>query len=192
MAKIIKRQELDKKFTEAVMKYMTDGMFISTRSMCGHQGEDGKVDLTDGKSTYRVLAYTTHEKFQGVYVIEVRKYDEYVTRSMQTLWNNEGELVETFYKAYEIETHGESVYVESKEEAKAVQKLQGERWRRYDENYWRTLNGFDAETVASAVRATDRRGYKRTKAGDIVKVERRCDTAQYRVEIAGKGIIVIG
>lgn len=194
MAKVIKREELDKKFTEAVMKYMNKGLFIATSSMSGHQGEEGKIDLTDGKSTYRVLMYKTHKRFQGVIIIEVRKYDEYVTRGMHTLWNDEGDLVETVFTAYEIQIRGcgDNVYVETEEEAKKISDLQLERYIRSDTYYWNKLLSFNAETVRDAVRATGERGYKRVKKADIVKVERRYDKAQYRIEIAGKPSIVIG
>lgn len=192
MSKVIKREELDKKFTEAVAKYMSKGMFIATQSMNGHQGEEGKVDLTDGKNTYRVLMYRDSEMFQGIFIIEVRKYDEYVKRGMHTLWNGEGELVETVCKVYEIETRGrENVYVETEEEAKAIRELQLERYRGFG-NYWRELEYFNADRVAKAVRATGKHGYKRVKASDIGKVIRRVDKAQYRVEIWGKASIVIG
>lgn len=193
MAKVIKREDLDRRFTEAVMKYMNKGLFIATSSMTGHQGEEGKIDLTDGKNTYRVLMYRTHKQFQGVIIIEVRKYDEYVTRGMHTLWNDEGELVETVFTAYEIETRGsyDNVYVETEEEAKRISKLQMDRYRS-GRAYWNELLSFNAETVRDAVRATGKRGYKRVKRADIVSVERRVDKAQYRVEIAGKAAIVIG
>lgn len=192
MAKVIKREELDRKFTEAVAKYMNKGMWIATQSMNGHQGEEGKVDLTDGKSTYRVLMYRESEMFQGVFIIEVRKYDGYATRSHSTLWNHEGELVETVCKVYEIESRrSENVYVETEEEAKAIRELQLERYRGWN-NWWRELASFDADKVAKAVRATGKHGYKRVKASDIGKVIRRVDKAQYRVEIWGKASIVIG
>ena len=51
MAKVLKREDLDKLFSKTVACYMSKGLWISTMSMCGHQGEEGKVDLTDGKST---------------------------------------------------------------------------------------------------------------------------------------------
>lgn len=192
MSKVIKREELDRKFTEAVAKYMSKGMFIATQSMNGHQGEEGKVDLTDGKNTYRVLMHRESEMFQGIFIIEVRKYDEYVKRGMHTLWNDKGELVETVCKVYEIETRGkENVYVETEEEAKAIRELQLERYRGWN-NWWRELASFDADKVAEAVRATGKHGYKRVKKEDIVRVERRVDKAQYRVEIKGKSNIAIG
>ena len=193
MAKVIKREDLDKKFTEAVMKYMNKGLFIATSSMSGHQGEEGKIDLTDGKSTYRVLMYKTfeHAQFQRVIIIEVRKYDEYVTRGMHTLWNDKGELIDTALKMYEVEGC-DNVYVETEEEAKAIRKLQLERYKKYNDSYWRELPKFDVTKVRDAVRAQGKRGYKRVKRADIVKVERRVDKAQYRVEIAGKAAIVIG
>lgn len=193
MAKVIKRAELDKKFTEAVMKYMNKGLFVATSSMSEYQGEEGKIDLTDGNSTYRVLMYKTHKQFQGVIIVEVRKYDEYVTRGMHILWNDEGELVETVFTAYEIETRGsrENVYVETEEEAKRISDLQMDRYRGYG-GYWRELPKFDVTKVRDAVRAQNKRGYKRVKRADIVRVERRHDKAQYRIEIAGKPSIVIG
>ena len=194
MTKVIKREELDRKFTEAVARYMSKGLFIATASMCGHQGEDGKLDLTDGKVTYRVLAYEKHN-FREVdeYVIEVRKYDEYVHTSMgRTLWNEEGELVETAYTAYRINNWGEAVYVETKEEAKAMAELQLKRCRVLDDRYWRTLDSFDAEKVAKAVRAKEMYGYKRVKAREINSVERSTAKAQYRINFNGKASIVIG
>lgn len=193
MTKVIKREELDRKFTEAVARYMSKGLFIATASMCGHQGEDGKVDLTDGKVTYRVLAY----RESGIcepdqYVIEVRKYDEYVTGSMgSTLWNDKGELVETVCRVYGISLHGKGVYVEDEEEAKAIRELQLERYKGWG-NYWEELAHFDAEKVAKAVRAKDKYGYKRVKAREIERVERRVDKAQYRISFNGKASIVIG
>lgn len=192
MAKVIKREELDKMFTEAVAKYMSKGLWIATQSMNGHQGEEGKVDLTDGKSTYRVLAYKEHEMFQGIYIIEVRKYDEYVTQSMHPLWNDKGELIETVCKVYEIEARSRSgnVYVESEAEAKAIKELQLNRYRGYG-NWWKEIR-FDANTVSKAVRATGKHGYKRIKGADIVKVERRTDKAQYRVYLNNNKNIVLG
>ena len=192
MTKVIMREELDRRFTEAVTRYMSRGLFIATASMCGHQGEDGKLDLTDGKVTYRILAYRTCRGFKNdVYIIEVRKYDEYVRSSMgNVLWNEKGELIETVCKVYRIDRWGEGVYVETEEEAKAIGALQLERYRKNDDAPWKTLNSFDAETVLKAVK--NRRGYKRTKASDIVRVERRCDKAQYRIEIEGKASLLIG
>lgn len=192
MTNVIKRKDLDKKFTEAVAKYMSKGMWIATQSMNGHQGEEGKVDLTDGKNTYRVLAYKQHEMFQGIYVIEVRKYDGYVTNGMHTLWNDKGELVETVCRMYEIETRGRggNVYVETKEEAKKIKDLQIDRYKGFGLG-WKEIR-FDADAVAEAVRATNTHGYKRIKGTDIVKVERRADKAKYKVSIEGKKSITIG
>lgn len=194
--KVIKRQELDKMFTETVARYMNKGLFIATNSMTGHQGEDGKVDLTDGKNTYRVLMYHEDKNFQETMTIEVRKYDEYVTESMHTLWNHEGELIEVVCKVYTIERFSrrrnrEVVYVETEQEAKAIRELQMKRYKGWG-TMWKDIPKFDAEKVAEIVRATEKRGYKRIKADNILRVERTADKARYRISIMNKEAIVIG
>ena len=191
MAKVLKREDLDKLFSKTVACYMSKGLWISTMSMCGHQGEEGKVDLTDGKSTYRVLAYEDRDfgSFQQTYTIEVRKYDEYVTSHMHMLWNNDGELIETVCTVYEIE--GTKVYVETEEEAKAIREVQMNRRKGWG-SPWNYIPKFDANKVAEIVRATGRHGYKRIKAADIVAVERCFDEAKYRISITGNRYIVVG
>lgn len=194
--KVIKRTELDKMFTETVARYMSKGLFIATRSMQGHQGEDGKVDLTDGKSTYRVLMYHDREEWQETMIIEVRKYDEYVTQNMHTLWNEDGELLEVVCKVYKIDSfsrrrNAEEVYVETAQEAKAISEIQMQRYKGWG-TMWKDIPKFDAEKVAEIVRAKGMHGYKRIKPEDVLKVERTVEKARYKISIMNKSAIVIG
>lgn len=100
---MMKRKDIDKRFTDLVAEYINKGMTISTKSMSGTQGEEGKVDLTDGKKIYRVLleakgGFRECDQF----VLSVREYDEEETKNASrgwTIWNNKGEEIycEKFY-----------------------------------------------------------------------------------------------
>jgi len=64
----MKFAEINKKFTEKVAEYIAKGYYFNTATMSGHQGEVGKVDLTDGKEIIRI----TLERMSGVEGIDER------------------------------------------------------------------------------------------------------------------------
>lgn len=107
----MKFSEINKAFTAKVAEWMAKGYHINTATMEGHQGEIGKIDLTDGKEIIRINLASgseiVHEGKNGV----VRSYWlDYVELtvgrdtckiepdgdwSMRTLWTNDLAVVET-------------------------------------------------------------------------------------------------
>lgn len=53
--------DINKRFTEIVSEYLSRGYVFNADTMCGHQGEVAKVDLTDGHEVVRVYM----ERFRG-------------------------------------------------------------------------------------------------------------------------------
>lgn len=100
------RQDITKRFTEIVNEYLAKGMTFSV-SMSGSQGEQMKVDLTDGKYTYRIRleSFTDFTDWSHGLEIFVERFDEVVICSMSTLWNGKGDqlLHEKFYKTSDRE-----------------------------------------------------------------------------------------
>lgn len=88
------KQNVIERFTEIVNEYLAKGMTFSV-SMSGSQGEEMKVDLTDGTSTYRIRLESSIDfnasGWPNVLEIIVERFDEVATSSMYTLWSGKGE-----------------------------------------------------------------------------------------------------
>lgn len=109
----MKFEIINRRFTETVSEWLTKGYTINTASMCGSQGEIGKIDLTDGKEVIRILldTFTTHPdrkngryySLEGVQLIVGRVTDPVVPNSEDTwnhIWNNHLEVLscEEYYQ----------------------------------------------------------------------------------------------
>lgn len=101
----LKFADINKRFTEIVAEYLANGYYINTATMAGHQGEVGKVDLTDGTKVVRVLldSFNDEENFciEGLKII-VGEAEGAAPNKKEwggTIWNNRLKVleVECFY-----------------------------------------------------------------------------------------------
>jgi len=109
----MKFETINRRFTEIVTEWMSNGYTINTATMGGSQGEIGKIDLTDGKEVIRVLLDSFHKPctriedrfygFEGLELIVGRVTDPIQPNSEDTwnhIWNNRLEVIssEEFYQ----------------------------------------------------------------------------------------------
>ena len=95
--------EINKRFTEKVMEYLNKGWIINTSSLSGHQGEIGKVDVTDGKQIIRILLERKCGYRVDSIVLTVGRSTEDVIPNKDdnwsTIWNSRLDIIsqEIFY-----------------------------------------------------------------------------------------------
>ena len=126
--------DINKRFTEIVAEYMANGYTINTSSMAGHQGEVGKVDLTDGTRVVRVLLDSFHDEanfsIEGLKII-VGEAEGTIPNSKErgdTIWNNLLKVlsVECFYVVGKNRRTGASYG--TREQAEAAEWLRNTRY----------------------------------------------------------------
>ena len=97
----MKKQAIEKMYTEKVAELLNQGWHINTTTMPGHQGEVAHIDLTDGSEIRRALLYREmvwgHEPgdFHGdrVVVMVGRNTDRLWPSWDSTVWNNHLEVI---------------------------------------------------------------------------------------------------
>ena len=95
------RHEIDELHTRKVSEYLADGYNLYTRTMCGHQGEVGRVDLMKGDDFIRIWGNGTHVEGAMRLDINIGRYKGKLRGWDQELvWNDQLEIVEklTFYR----------------------------------------------------------------------------------------------
>jgi hypothetical protein len=103
MATFVKRTDINKEFTALVNTFIKEG-YTFAPTMSGHQGEEMKVDLDNGKETVRIRLerenwhdYDAKFYADGLELI-VEIFDRIGKGSFDTLWSGKGK--EIFRNAY--------------------------------------------------------------------------------------------
>ena len=102
----MKFNEINRRFSNIVAEYLTNGYSINSATMGGSQGEIAKVDVTNGTEILRILVDNFpnwDENTEGVTIIVGRCTDDVrpnSSRSWGTIWNTNLEVIytEKFYK----------------------------------------------------------------------------------------------
>lgn len=197
----MKFEIINRRFTETVSEWLTKGYTINTASMCGSQGEIGKIDLTDGKEVIRILldTFTMHsarnsEKWyslEGVKLIVGRVTDPVVPNSEDTwnhIWNNHLEVLscEEYYQIGRAHRDNSKWYG-TEAEAIAQQDKSHSRYRARWTSINQTLSDEAAVIVLPFIRRQPK--CKRAKACDIESVIKRTSDSgknSYYVKFRGK------
>ena len=138
----MKFAEINKRFTELVAEYISNGWTINTGTMRGSQGELGKVDMTNGVQLIRILMERFHERanreerheygycsFEGVRIVvgfDTNGAKVNQVRDGRTVWNNNLDVIRE-EKFYEI-GDSDNEWFGTEEEAKAARKLSRQRY----------------------------------------------------------------
>lgn len=180
----MRRTDIDKKFTETVIRYLMQGYTIHTNSMGGSQGEVAKVDLVKDETFLRVWlnresSYSWHDtEFHGnMMVLRVGKWNRSAKEASDwcTVWMKDLETIEQ-HVFYEVR-HGSDYYV-SREEAIASYEVRRSRYQstRF-ENSKEILIMNDKAREAAYKFLKRTQGYKRVSFNDIV-VRKRINTEE--------------
>ena len=131
----MKYADINRRFTEIVAEWLTKGYTINTATMNGSQGENAKLDLTDGKKIVRILVarFSEHAaNVEGIEIVAGEATDAKVipngSDNWATIWNNNLKVLqrERFFKMGENQ-FGDVQYG-TEVEAKAAAEL---RFKRY-------------------------------------------------------------
>lgn len=185
---IIKREDIDKCYTKIIEKYISDGYWVHTRTMSGSQGEDSKIDITNGKHILRIWMDTHSCENIGneedwlltdVIRIYIEEFDNY---KASTLWCKRGNMLEsiTFYRI----GSKNFAYTMDETECEKLLMININRMklrRRGTFSNWKKIN-YNPDTIIKIVNS--RKGFKSCKKKDIKCVE-RCKT-MYRITVEGK------
>lgn len=132
----MKFSDINKRYTEIVSEYITNGYTFNAASMGGSQGEIANIDLTNGIEIIRIYVNSFNDwnhfyGFEGIEIIVGRNTDDVVPneyRCHSTVWNSHLDVIvcERFYKIGEDYRHG--VLYGTLEEATAANKKREERY----------------------------------------------------------------
>lgn len=123
---IVKMAQVYKRFTEVVANLMAmDDLTFDLEAMNGHQGEEGKVALTDGEFVYMVYVNRARAEVTGiddrftrsadVLKLKVGKYQKQ-TGTWNTYWLNKEDEVLLEEIWYELPGYSRDVYTTSADE----------------------------------------------------------------------------
>jgi hypothetical protein len=177
----MKKQAIEKMYTEKVAELLNQGWHINTTTMPGHQGEVAHIDLTDGSEIRRALLYREmvwgHEPgdFHGdrVVVMVGRNTDRLWPSWDSTVWNNHLEVISEieFAMVQDIDRYHPDGWFVPMEEAGEIQRLRNARRRaRREQN--RRVCGDAYKSVALRWLKRTQRGFKSAKVTDVTKVTR--------------------
>lgn len=172
----MKRNDIDKIFTEKVAIYLSMGATISTKTMNGHQGEEGKVDLILGgqliriwleqKTMYNWMDET--DKFSGtMMILRVGIWNKPASEAGEwsTVWMKDLDTIDEVI-FYQVGRRGH--YVDSLEVALEAQQKNRNRSRARHKFAGRTVVDVSDAARAAAYRYLKRKhGYKRVSWNDI-------------------------
>ena len=167
----MKYEQISRKFTEIVAEYMGKGYTINTGTMSGHQGEDARVDLTDGHEIIRVILDSFHEcGFKG-YDILVGHAPANIqpnTKGSDIIWNKKIKPIRQ-ERYYQIgNSRGGRVWYGTKEECMVAKELATDRWRMRTEVQQVSLP--DAARAVAFRWLKKQRGRKSTKRSAVGEV----------------------
>lgn len=190
----MKMNEIYKVFTEKVNEYIQRGYYIHASSMKGHQGEVGKVDLSNGKELIRVWLSSECSKswlsdspdvWHGdILVLRVGKWNYPASDADRgcTTWMSDFEIIEEIIY-YAISPKW---YLDNLEEALKTQTIHHDRLYASTYHYPYGPNKEATYTEGPAVEAAykylrRKQGYQRVSMKDIkvVKMRGRQDNKAY-------------
>lgn len=144
---VYKIKNIDSIYQSLIVKYIAKGYKVITSHSEGSQGEQHKIDFTDGKDIYRIWYVEDSETIKNAndyyygrinyILISVRKYkmDENSLYFHGTLWFGKGDIVEEkkFYLVNEYDKHGrididKRVYFDNIEYAITAIRKGDSRW----------------------------------------------------------------
>ena len=191
-------------FTQKVAEYIAKGYTISTHSMAGHQGEIGKVDLTNGSEIIRINLESNHSWDDNLWADRIvltvgRCTDPDTVKAAGfrevTLWTDRLEQVEEPRIFWSMRSRRADWYLEGEAGKEAIRK--GYSRRSYEPELHQKKNyagdGFDkiAKIVLPAVRR--HLGKPKMKAERIHSVERRWSESlncfEYTVTTVGGNLV---
>lgn len=127
----MKRQDISKRFTEIVTEYIGKGYIFNTTTMSGSQGEDAKVDLTNGEEVIRVfLDRFSEPRHDGLIIVAGRAPadTEPNCERSDNIWSNKLEVISE-ERFYEIgSSRGGRRFYGAKDESDAARELRFQRW----------------------------------------------------------------
>lgn len=127
----MKRQNISKLFTEIVIEYIGKGYIFNTTTMSGSQGEDAKVDLTNGEEVIRVFLDRFSEPRHDGLVIRVGRAPADTEPNIEwcsNIWNNKLEVISE-ERFYELGSgYHERKFYGIREESEAAHELRFQRW----------------------------------------------------------------
>ena len=175
--------EINAIYTAKVAEYISKGYIISTHTMTGHQGEIGKIDLTNGSEIVRISIQTTHCMEDCIFFADQialtvsRTTNSEIMKAAETrettIWTDNLEQVESpriFWKmSYESDW-----YIEGDEGKTAVYKYYSRRTREQDLHLEKTYSGDELKTIAKIILPAVRRhlGKPKMKVDRIAVVRR--------------------
>lgn len=121
----MKRNDIDKVFSQKVLEYLTEGYIIHTPSMAGNQGEEGKIDFIKGDTLIRVwiekefLWNSESDQWYGnTLVLRVGKWNHpaHQTDNYSVVWMKDFDILEKI-TYYEVGQRSSFWYVDNLEEA---------------------------------------------------------------------------
>lgn len=171
------RFDIDKKFTELVAYYLADGWILNTKSMCGHQGEEGKVDLVKGDELVRIwlsrennFNWNIDGEWHG-YIMHLRigRWNRPASDSIRhnwTVWMRDLDVIMNL-EFYEVSSDGDGWYVEDLDEALKVQEKRNNNWIKHAISFEKDITSARSKEIA--VKYLKRVcGYKRVSSDKIV------------------------
>ena len=181
----MKKQDINRIYTEKVAELLACGYQINTETMSGSQGEWAHIDLTDGSEILRVLV-DSHSSFSEGYDeivrITVGRCTDRIRGRWDTIWNNHLEIISQI----ELAKISEDFYTTVEEGKRMAEK----RFAR-----WRALRGQKAQDLSPAHKSIALRWLRRQprmkscKLEDIERMTRRTrsdGTACFEIEARGK------
>lgn len=205
----MKKQAIEKLYTEKVAELLNAGWHINTCTMPGHQGEVAHIDLTNGSEIRRVLMTRESswgEEFYGdkVVITVGRNTDELYRAWDSTIWNNHLEILFQieFAEIQRLDQRHPDGWFIPLGEAGAIQQLRNARraaLRTQNPGHPLAQNRRDlgeaAKSIALRWLKRTQRGFKSAKPSDITRVIRvnrmEWDTPTpelqyYQIDIKGK------
>lgn len=183
--------DIGKLFTQRVNEYLNKGYYYCINTMSGTQGEDAKIDLTNGKDVVRIFVdrkynsdsmLNTIEVCVGVYKGKI-DYNSF----LDIIWNNKLEPIhkDTFY---EIDKHGK-VWGTKEQANEAADKRYNRRYMRLQIESSKCID-FDSDAVKKMLLPLVQykvKGCKTAKASElsVYKLDPETNEHPYRVSCRG-------
>lgn len=185
----LKMAELNVRFTQVVNNYLNQGYRFNVSAMSGHQGEIGKVMLTNGEYTLAVYMHEESvedenpelrwEREVRLTVEQFKDSGNYDRNIGTDYWLGKGIVIEEQHY-YRISERGRvaNIYTDSKEELIKVHNIHTSRMKaRFDAERKaerKELNIKNAQAMAKIIAiVANKTGRKRVNTENIRKVEKR-------------------
>ena len=184
----MKRQEIDRLYTELISEFVALGYTISTKTMGGSQGEVAKVDLTNGTELIRVLMDTGFNinlwRGGDELKIIVGREDGWPDDCGRTIWNDKLTVIKS-YKFFKL---ADDYYTADEEKLAAINFICQER---HGARYICPVTKFTSEAAKKAALRYIRRqprckGTRLDQVEAVYKTQTGGDTGAYYVRARGK------